>query len=79
MNLEVSLSDYAARHDVVLAAMKKAAAQCGVHVLDVRPYLCDGKKCAGIRKGQSLYQDDHHLNQYGSRLLKPLFDGALKP
>lgn len=71
--LSVSKEEYAARNKAVLAALQDAQAQCGVTLLDPRPYLCENGICSGLRDGKPLYFDDNHLNREGTRRLVPLF------
>lgn len=72
---DVSLSreQYHERHAFIWAVQDEAANQCGVHVLDPLPYLCDGRFCYGSVEGVSLYVDADHLSERGNRLLTPLF------
>jgi peptidoglycan/LPS O-acetylase OafA/YrhL len=44
-----------------------------VSILDPLPFLCDGDHCAVTNDGLPLYWDDDHLNNLGTRLLKPMF------
>lgn len=73
----VSSDEYAKRHRVVLEAQDAAHAQCGVTILDPRPYLCDAQRCESMRDGRPLYFDDDHLSRYGAAFLKPMFAQAL--
>jgi|TARA_Y100001968_G_scaffold290008_2_gene293502 peptidoglycan/LPS O-acetylase OafA/YrhL/cob(I)alamin adenosyltransferase len=72
---DVSLSreQYHERHAFIWAVQDEAASQCGVHVLDPLPYLCDGRFCYGSVEGVSRYVDADHLSERGNRLLTPLF------
>ncbi|MFH1158342.1 MAG: acyltransferase family protein [Pseudomonadota bacterium] len=76
--VDIPLSVYRQRHAPVLEALERAAKECGVHVLDPAPLLCDASACSGVRDGKSLYVDDDHLNARGNRILKPMFDEALR-
>ena len=77
ITIDVPLSGYEEQNAPVLQALKQAKMQCGVHILDIKPYLCDKNKCPGIRNGRSLYRDTHHLNEYGSHFLEPMFSKVL--
>jgi len=76
--VDIPLSVYMQRHAPVLKALERAAKECGVHLLDPIPLLCDDSTCSGIKNGKSLYIDDDHLNAHGNRIVKPLFDEALR-
>lgn len=72
----LSLEDYRARNTFVWSIQDQAHEQCGVHILDPLPYLCDEKVCYGSKGGEALYLDDNHLNALGSSLLAPMFSKA---
>ena len=72
------LSVYMQRHAPVLEALERAEKECGIHILDPKPLLCDGSICSGIKNGKSLYVDDDHLNALGNQFIKPLFDEVLR-
>lgn len=72
----ISREDYMARNDFVWKTQDQAHEQCGVQILDPLPYLCDDNVCYGSKGGEPLYLDDNHLNEYGGRLLEPMFAKA---
>ncbi|SAK84190.1 acetylase [Caballeronia calidae] len=72
-DLSITLSDYVARNGALLQAMDQAHEQCGIHLLDPRPYLCPDGKCMGSHDGRPLYSDFHHMSEYGNRFLVPMF------
>jgi SGNH domain (fused to AT3 domains) len=72
-DLSIKLSDYVERNMGPLTAMDQAHDQCGVHLLDPRPYLCPDGKCMGSHDGRPLYSDYHHMSEYGNRFLVPMF------
>ncbi|MFJ2365031.1 acyltransferase family protein [Pseudomonas sp. NPDC087697] len=72
----LSREEYKARNDFVWSIQDQAHEQCGVHILDPLPYLCDEKVCYGSKSGEPLYLDDNHLNALGGRLLAPMFSKA---
>ena len=76
--VDIPLSVYMQRHAPVLEALKKAKKECGIHILDPRPLLCDGFVCSGTRNKKSMYVDDSNLNAFGNQIIKPLFDEALR-
>jgi hypothetical protein len=77
-DVTISRADYEQRNTFVWKTQDQAAKQCGIHILDPTPYLCDAKFCYGSRYGQPLYVDDDHLSEAGNRLLIPMFSEALK-
>ncbi|MBV2133593.1 acyltransferase [Pseudomonas sp. MAP12] len=72
---EVSITrdQYRQRHAFVWGLQDEAARQCGAHILDPLPYLCDEQYCYGSRDGLPLYVDDDHLSETGNRRLVPMF------
>jgi len=76
-DIKVPRADYAQRQRVIWAAQDKAAAICGVKILDPLPYLCDERFCYGSEPGRPLYYDDEHLSEYGNQRLMPLFKQVL--
>lgn len=71
---KLSINEYYKRHQIVLNAQNKAAAECGVKILNPLPYLCDDKYCYGSIKGRPLYQDDDHLSEFGNKFITPIFE-----
>lgn len=71
--VSVSLEEYQERHRVAWAAQNRAAEECGVTLLDPRPYLCSDGRCWGDVDGIPVYYDDDHLSERGGQLLIPLF------
>lgn len=69
----IARTDFDDRHNLVNSALDQAAEQCGIHVLDPAPYLCDEHQCDGSRDGRPLYYDVHHLSEFGNKTLVPLF------
>ena len=69
---KISRQEYQARHRRAIAAQDIAATQCGIHILDPVPYLCDEQYCYGDKDGLPLYYDDDHLNERGAQLLLPM-------
>lgn len=72
-DITAPLTDYRARHAVVMAALQKAAETCGIQVLDPTPYLCAEGVCKGSQDGMPYYFDDDHLSETGNRRLVPMF------
>ena len=72
-DISVSLEGYHRRHAFVWEAQDEAVRRCGVKILDPLPFLCDQDRCWGSKAGQPLYFDDDHLNEFGNKLLVPMF------
>lgn len=51
----------------------RAAAQCGVRILDVTEPLCDAQTCFAEQDGKPVYRDQDHLSESGNKLLLPIF------
>ena len=68
-----ALATYHQRHAVTWAAQDKAQSNCGAHLLNPLPHLCDGQFCLGANAGKPRYYDDNHLAETGNRRLVPLF------
>jgi peptidoglycan/LPS O-acetylase OafA/YrhL len=71
--VSITLDEYEERHRIAWAAQDRAAEECGVILLDPRPYLCSDGRCWGDADGLPLYIDDDHLSERGGQLLIPLF------
>lgn len=69
----ITVEDYYNRHRVALRAQDRAAAECGIKILDPLPYLCSDGRCWGDVDGLPIYYDDDHLSERGGQLLIPLF------
>ncbi|CAN8142742.1 hypothetical protein THIOSC15_750001 [uncultured Thiomicrorhabdus sp.] len=76
-DIKITREEYMSRNKVVWDAQNRAAEQCGVKILDPTKYLCDGKYCYASKNEVPFYNDDNHLNQYGSDLIKPMFNELL--
>lgn len=77
-DISIPITDYKARHALVLEALNKARDTCGVKLLDPLPFLCKNSSCAGSENGFPLYFDDDHLSEYGNQRLIPLFKRIFK-
>lgn len=77
-DIKIPLSSYYERNRLVWDMQDKAAAQCGVWILNPIPYLCDNEFCYGSKMNRSFYSDDDHLSEYGNRLLMPMFETVFK-
>ncbi len=73
LDVSLSVAEYHRRHALVWAAQDDAYKRCGVMILDPLPYLCPDGRCHGSGSGRPVYYDDHHLSEYGNRLLVPMF------
>lgn len=67
------VEQYHRRHAFIWQLQDEAQQRCGARILDPLPYLCDDTVCRGSRDGQPIYADGDHLNEFGNRLLVPMF------
>lgn len=73
-DIKITRDEYRQRNQFVWEAQDLAAKRCGIQILDPLPYLCDEKFCYGSKNKHPLYADDDHLNEYGNKLLVPMFE-----
>ncbi|AZS50338.1 acyltransferase [Entomomonas moraniae] len=79
LDITLPIKQYYDRQAFILKIMDEAKEQCGIKLLDPTLFLCpDGKLCIGSINGESIYNDDNHLNNRGSALLFPLFTPLFK-
>ncbi|GAB3368506.1 SGNH hydrolase domain-containing protein [Azotobacter armeniacus] len=71
--ISITMADYRKRHAFVWSIQDEARERCGAQILDPLPYLCNDEACHGSKDGRPLYADDDHLNEFGNRLLVPMF------
>ena len=71
--VSLPLESYRQRNAFVWALQDEAHERCGAQILDPLPYLCDDKVCHGSKDGLPIYADGDHLNEFGNRLLVPMF------
>jgi len=74
----INLESYYQHNNFVLAILEQAQSRCGAKLIDPMPALCDSDNCYGTKEGLPLYQNDSHLNEYGNKLLIPIFEKALQ-
>ena len=67
------LADHLRRNARALAMLRRAAAQCGLQLIDPAAVLCQHGQGRGTLSGKPLYSDRDHLTVAGALLLKPLF------
>jgi len=69
----LDVAEHRRKSAAVQAMMEDARDRCGVHLLDPTPYLCPKGRCLASLDGRPLYFDEHHLSEFGNRLLLPMF------
>lgn len=72
--VKAPLKDFLTFSQPIREAQDIASKKCGVQILDLTPYFCDGTNCYASENGRPLYRDKTHLSQYGAERLKPLFE-----
>lgn len=70
----LDIHQYQKENAFIIATMKAAQEQCGIHLLDPTEVLCEDGKCLPSEAGRPLYYDNHHLSEYGNQRLIPLFE-----
>ena len=70
----LSRDEYERRNAVINGALLRATRECDATILNPAEYLCDSDSCYGERGGHAIYNDSNHLNEYGNRILIPMFD-----
>jgi hypothetical protein len=73
-DIKITLTEYYKRNKLVFEAQDIAVKQCGVKILNPLQYLCNNEFCYGSINGRPLYSDDDHLNDYGNKLIEPMFE-----
>ena len=71
--IQTSISEYQARHELVWQAQDAAVKHCGAKVLDPLPFICEAGFCQGAIQGRPVYYDSHHLSEFGNKQLVPMF------
>ncbi|MDV2486359.1 acyltransferase family protein [Acinetobacter johnsonii] len=74
----LSYSDYLKRSLDTRIIIENAAKKCGAQILDPSKVLCDSNRCKSFHNNLAIYSDGDHLNEYGNKLLTPMFKDALK-
>lgn len=77
--VSVRLVDYHKRHAFVWALQDEVAERCGARILDPLPLLCDEEVCFSQVDERPLYRDKDHFNEFGNRLLVPMFREIFEP
>jgi peptidoglycan/LPS O-acetylase OafA/YrhL len=72
-SLSVTKAQYMQRNAWVWQAQDEARDRCGIIIIDPTTQLCRNGVCQSTHAGRPLYYDYGHLNEYGARLLAPIF------
>lgn len=75
-NIDLSIEDdlYYARNSNIRRIISDAATTCKAVVLDPSEILCQKGRCIADINGRPIYFDGDHLNEFGNKLLTPLFN-----
>mgnify|MGYP003575167225 CR=1 FL=1 len=75
-NIDLSIEDdlYFARNSNIRRIISDAATTCKAVVLDPSEILCQKGRCIADINGRPIYFDGDHLNEFGNKLLTPLFN-----
>jgi len=78
-SLSVTQAQYMRRNAWVWQAQDEARERCGIVIIDPTTQLCRNGVCQSTHAGRPLYYDYGHLNEYGARLLAPVFAPVHRP
>ncbi|MBT0886293.1 MULTISPECIES: acyltransferase family protein [Acinetobacter] len=79
IDLSINSATYYNQNQELREIIQKVANKCSAYVLDPAKYLCKTGKCLAQYNGYPIYRDGDHLNEYGNKLLIPMFKQALNP
>lgn len=71
--LAITFAQYLDRSGDVRNIIQTVAHECGAKILDPIAMLCKSGKCIAQYNGRSIYRDGDHINEYGNKLLTPMF------
>lgn len=64
---------YLARSEKLAQIQQNVAQKCGAEIIHSTAVLCTSDHCITQYQGRAIYRDGDHLNEYGNKLLTPLF------
>jgi peptidoglycan/LPS O-acetylase OafA/YrhL len=77
--ITMPVSIHFAKSRAALDLLGLAAKRCGIKLLDPVPYLCPAGTCRGSINHRAVYRDEHHISEYGNKLLIPMFKRIFHP
>ncbi|MDM1249443.1 acyltransferase [Acinetobacter sp. R933-2] len=69
----ISYESYLNRTGKIREIITESANKCNGKVLDPTNILCKNNECISVFNERSIYFDGDHLNEYGNKLLTPMF------
>lgn len=72
------ISKYYERNEPIIELTQRVAKSCDLVIIDPKEALCDSTSCISHVNGHPIYYDGDHLNEFGNKLLTPLFKKALQ-
>lgn len=70
----MSKAEFEQRNQLANQLIDEVSTECGAIALDPIPLLCENDGCYGDLHGTPMYFDDDHLNNLGSKQLRPLIE-----
>ena len=78
VDIRPTLEEFYSREEFVLMSLDKLSIKYPIKIISPQTLLCHSLRCE-IRSGiNSLYSDDNHLSNFGSRLVSPVFARAFE-
>ncbi len=74
----ISLQDQTIRNDLLVESRDLTTKSKSNRFVDPTQLICPNKICMSYRDGEWVYSDGNHLSKFGSQLLEPLFQNAIK-
>lgn len=72
-DIATPIADYQADNGAQIAVLRRAAAECGLKLLDPEPFLCPKGQCMGSLGHRALFRDEQHVSGFGAATLAPMF------
>ncbi|ANF81756.1 acyltransferase [Acinetobacter sp. NCu2D-2] len=73
----ISKIEYEKRSNKINRILESVASKCGAKILSPAKILCKTGTCISNYDGHPLYSDGDHINQYGNKILAPMFDNII--
>lgn len=74
----LDLKQHQSRAKRLHAIQTRVAQKCGAHLLDPTQILCPEGQCITQYQDRTIYRDGDHLNEFGNKLLTPMFKDIFK-
>jgi peptidoglycan/LPS O-acetylase OafA/YrhL len=74
----ISLQDQTIRNELLVESRNLTTKSESHRFVDPTDLICPNEICMSYRDGEWVYSDGNHLSKFGSQLLEPLFQNAIK-